>query len=105
MIVSRTLSPINHLKEQLASREAGHLQPLSAENQPDEMLPVVQQINSLFAMLEQAFANERNFSGDASHELRTPLAGLLTQVQVAQKTDDRDVRNQALQRRNKPYRA
>lgn len=96
LIVSRTLSPINHLKEELASRKAGRLQALSVEHLPDEMLPVVQQINSLFAMLEQAFTNERNFSSDASHELRTPLAGLLTQVQVAQKTDDPGVRNQAL---------
>ncbi len=98
LIVRRTLSPVNHLKEQLASREAGYLQPLSDENLPEEMLPVVTQINALFAMLEQAFANERNFTSDASHELKTPLAGLLTQVQVAQKTQDPQVRDQALQK-------
>ncbi|MGZ5000799.1 MAG: histidine kinase dimerization/phospho-acceptor domain-containing protein, partial [Methylomonas sp.] len=98
LIVSRTLAPINQLKEQLASREAGRLQPLSDDNQPEEMLPVVRQINSLFAMLEQAFANERNFTSDASHELRTPLAGLLTQIQVAEKTKDAEVRDRALQK-------
>ena len=98
LIVSRTLSPVNHLREELASREAGYLQPLSMEHLPEEMLPVVQQINVLFEMLEQAFANERNFTSDASHELRTPLAGLLTQIQVAQKTDDAKMRKQALQK-------
>jgi two-component system sensor histidine kinase QseC len=98
LIVSRTLSPVNQLKEQLASREAGHLQPLSDDKLPEEMQPVVKQINALFAMLEQAFANERNFTSDASHELRTPLAGILTQVQVAQKTQDPQVRDQALQK-------
>ncbi len=97
-IVSRTLSPVNHVKEQLASRAAGYLQPLSVENLPEEVLPVVTQINSLFEMLEQAFANERNFTSDASHELRTPLAGLLTQIQVAQKTTDPQMRDQALQK-------
>ncbi|MEI8573524.1 HAMP domain-containing protein [Methylomonas sp. LW13] len=97
-IVSRTLSPVNQVKEQLASRAAGFLQPLSVDNLPDEVLPVVTQINSLFAMLEQAFANERNFTSDASHELRTPLAGLLTQIQVAQKTTDTQMRDQALQK-------
>ncbi len=97
-IVSRTLSPVNQVKEQLASRAAGYLQPLSVDNLPDEVLPVVTQINSLFAMLEQAFANERNFTSDASHELRTPLAGLLTQIQVAQKTTDTQMRDQALQK-------
>lgn len=98
LIVSRTLSPVNQLKEQLASREAGHLQPLSDDKLPEEMQPVVKQINTLFAMLEQAFANERNFTSDASHELRTPLAGILTQVQVAQKTQDPQARDQALQK-------
>jgi two-component system sensor histidine kinase QseC len=97
-IVSRTLSPVNQVKEQLASRAAGYLQPLSVDNLPDEVLPVVTQINSLFSMLEQAFANERNFTSDASHELRTPLAGLLTQIQVAQKTTDAQMRDQALQK-------
>ncbi|AMK76491.1 MULTISPECIES: ATP-binding protein [Methylomonas] len=97
-IVSRTLSPVNQVKEQLASRAAGYLQPLSVDNLPDEVLPVVTQINSLFAMLEQAFANERNFTSDASHELRTPLAGLLTQIQVAQKATDTQMRDQALQK-------
>lgn len=95
-IVSRTLSPVNRLRGELASREAGYLQPLSEQSLPDEIRPVVQQINSLFAMLEQAFANERNFTSDASHELRTPLAGLHTQLQVAQKTVDPAMRAQAI---------
>ncbi|MEY4210891.1 MAG: hypothetical protein RLZ92_1272 [Pseudomonadota bacterium] len=59
---------------------------------------MVNQINSLFQQLEQAINNERNFTSDASHELKTPLAGLLTQMQVAQKTEDPAVRNLALQK-------
>ena len=98
LIVSRTLRPVNQLKEQLASREVGHLQPLSLDNLPEEVVPMVKQINTLFDLLEQAFANERNFTSDASHELRTPLAGLMTQLQVAQKTQDEGMRNQALQK-------
>lgn len=96
VIVSSTLKPVNQLKTQLASREVQNLKPLTITKLPQELLPVVEQINSLFALLEQAFTNERNFSSDASHELKTPLAGLLTQVQVAQKTTDIEVRNQAL---------
>lgn len=98
LIVSRTLRPVNQLKQQLAAREVGHLQPLSLDSLPEEVAPMVEQINTLFAMLEQAFTNERNFTSDASHELRTPLAGLMTQLQVAQKTSDETMRNQALQK-------
>ena len=96
LIVSRTLKPLNLLKQELSSREAEHLQALSTHNLPEEILPVAEQINSLFELLEQAFANERNFTSDASHELRNPLTGILLQVEVAQKTDEPEVRNQAL---------
>jgi two-component system sensor histidine kinase QseC len=71
---------------------------LSTRKLPNEILPVVYEINNLFAQLEQAFEHERRFTSDAAHELRTPLAGLLTQAQVALRTHDDDVRKQALKR-------
>lgn len=96
LIVSRTLRPLNRLQKQLAAREAGHLLPLPLTGQPDEVVPMVRQINDLFKLLEQAFNNERNFTSDASHELRTPLAGMQTWLQVAQKTSDDKQRADAL---------
>lgn len=96
IIVSHTLSPISHLKEQLSKREAGYLESLPLNGLPEEILPLVEELNTLFSQLEQAFENERNFTSDASHELRTPLAGLLTQIQVAQKAKDETMRAQAL---------
>ena len=98
LIVGQALTPINRLERQLAKREASYLKPLSTQRLPNEIIPVVSEINTLFAQLERAFEHERRFSADASHELRTPLAGLLTQAQVALKTNDEEVRNQALQR-------
>ncbi|MGZ8236639.1 MAG: ATP-binding protein [Methylobacter sp.] len=98
IIVGHALKPLNRLEIALSRREASFLKPLSSKKLPKEIIPVVNEINNLFAQLEQAFEHERRFTADASHELRTPLAGLLTQAQVAMRTRDDTVRHQALKR-------
>jgi two-component system sensor histidine kinase QseC len=98
IIVGHALKPLNRLEIALSRREASFLKPLSSKKLPKEIIPVVNEINNLFAQLEQAFEHERRFTADASHELRTPLAGLLTQAQVAMRTGDETVRHQALKR-------
>ena len=97
-IVGLSLKPINQLEKALAIREASYLKPLSIKKLPNEIVPVVNEINNLFLQLERAFEHERRFTADASHELRTPLAGLLTQAHVAMRTTDEEVRKQALSR-------
>ena len=98
VIVGHALKPINRLERALSKREASYLKPLSTKKLPNEIVPVVNEINNLFVQLERAFEHERRFTADASHELRTPLAGLLTQAHVALRTTDEEVRKQALSR-------
>ncbi len=97
-IVGLVLKPLHRLEKALAIREANYLKPLPLKKLPKEIIPMVNEINNLFAQLEQAFEHERRFTADASHELRTPLAGLLTQAHVALRTTDDEVRKQALLR-------
>jgi signal transduction histidine kinase len=40
-------------------------------------------LNSTFARLESAFAQQKQFASDAAHELRTPVSVILTQTQAA----------------------
>jgi two-component system OmpR family sensor kinase len=40
-------------------------------------------LNSTFARLESAFAQQKQFASDAAHELRTPVSVILTQTQGA----------------------
>lgn len=98
LIVGHSLKPLDRLEKSLAKREASYLKPLSTRKLPNEIVPMVNEINNLFTQLEQAFEHERRFTSDAAHELRTPLAGLLTQAQVALRTHDDEVRKQALKR-------
>lgn len=97
-IVRRALRPFHHLEKALAIREATYLKPLPLKKLPKEIVPMVNEINNLFAQLEEAFEHERRFTADASHELRTPLAGLLAQAHVALRTTDDEIRRQALTR-------
>jgi len=98
LIIGNALTPISLLQKALTQREVSNLKPLSVDNLPNEIVPVISALNSLFGQLEKAFEHERRFTADASHELRTPLAGLLTQVQVALKTQDEQIQRQALKR-------
>ncbi|MGZ8189981.1 MAG: ATP-binding protein [Methylococcaceae bacterium] len=97
-IVGLSLKPLDRLERSLAKREASYLKPLSIRKLPNEIVPVVNEINNLFIQLAEAFEHERRFTADAAHELRTPLAGLLTQAQVALRTNDDETRKQALKR-------
>ena len=40
-------------------------------------------LNSTFARLDAAFAQQKQFASDAAHELRTPVTVVLTQTQTA----------------------
>ncbi len=44
-------------------------------------------LNSTFARLETAFAQQKQFGSDVAHELRTPVSVMLTQTQTALNRD------------------
>ncbi|MEO8923153.1 MAG: ATP-binding protein, partial [Caldimonas sp.] len=48
---------------------------------PEEIRPLVHELNLLFARLSLAFDAQKSFVADAAHELRSPLAALKLQVE------------------------
>lgn len=94
--VGAGLAPLQRLKSEVRQRTAERLEPVAMTDVPDEVIPLVQALNELFARLEYAFEGERRFTADAAHELRTPLAALKTQVQVALRASDNSERQTAL---------
>lgn len=97
LAVGRGLRPLRHVRQEVATRAADRLQPLSMAGVPDEVAPLVQALNELFGRLHHTFENERRFTADAAHELRTPLAALKTQAQVAMRSTDDSERRAALE--------
>jgi len=87
-VVTQSTRPLARARQQVARRAADELSPLMVPGLPDEVRPLVDEINLLFARLADAFDAQRSFVADAAHELRSPLAALRLQVQSMQRATD-----------------
>lgn len=77
------LRPLDALRGELANRSQADLRPVTVDV-PEEIQPVVTEINGLLMRLDTALSSQRHFVSDAAHQLRTPIAALLAQVEAAQ---------------------
>lgn len=98
IVIGRGLDGLDSVARELANREPNHLEPVNIESLPDEIRPVIDELNKLFFRLKEGFERETRFTADAAHELRTPLAALKAQAQVALNTNDINEKNIALQK-------
>lgn len=99
-VVSSSLVPVRRVQQQVAAREVDELGELAEETLPDEIRPLVHELNLLFRRVTQAFDAQKNFVADAAHELRTPLAALKLQVQALRRAGDEVSRDTAILRLN-----
>lgn len=97
-VVSASLAPVARVRRQVAAREADELAEVGEEGLPDEIRPLVHELNLLFGRVRQAFDAQKNFVAEAAHELRSPLAALRLQVQGLQRAPDDTGRQLATQR-------
>ena len=75
------LRPLSTLRAELAGRSPADLRPLTTDV-PEEIQPLVNEINGLLSRLGDALDTQRHFVSDAAHQLRTPIAGLQAQVEA-----------------------
>lgn len=82
-LVGLGLSPLRRLSEavsRVSERDMTlHCKPAQL---PPELRPIADRLVQTLALLQRAFARERQAAADISHELRTPLAALLTTLEV-----------------------
>lgn len=99
-LISRSLAPVERMRRQVAARAADDLSPLPDTGLPEEVLPLVQELNLLFGRVQVAFAAQQHFVADAAHELRSPLTALKLQAQALRRTQDEAGRQAAVARLN-----
>jgi heavy metal sensor kinase len=82
--VGRALRPVSEISATAAKISAGDLsQRINVAEAESELGQLAAVLNSTFARLETAFAQQKQFASDAAHELRTPVSVILTQTQTA----------------------
>ena len=86
--ISQSLAPIERARRHVASRAADDFSPLTDEGLPDEVRPLVDELNLLFGRVRSAFDAQKNFVADAAHELRSPLTALKLQAQALRRADE-----------------
>ena len=83
-ISTRALRPISEISTTATKISAGDLsQRINVAEAESELGQLAAVLNSTFARLETAFAQQKQFASDAAHELRTPVTIMLTQTQTA----------------------
>lgn len=97
-VVGHSLAPVRRVQRELAGRGAQSLEPVAETGLPPEVLPLVQELNLLFARVQQAFESQQHFVADAAHALRSPLQALKLQLQGLQRASDDAARHTAMQR-------
>ena len=82
------LRPLRDITSAVERRSPDDMHPLEVGTAPDEIRPLLEALDRLFARIAQLLDRERRFAADAAHELRTPLAAIKTHAQVARQERD-----------------
>jgi len=83
-LATRMIRPVEDISAAAAKIAAGDLsQRIDTGESDSELGRLATVLNSTFARLESAFAQQGRFTADAAHELRTPVTVMLTQTQSA----------------------
>lgn len=96
-VVAKQLGPLRKLASQMQQRAAQDTSPVTLDDAPRELEPVLSSLNDLLSRQAHASQRQREFLADVAHELRTPLAAVRLQAQRAGQAADDAERREALQ--------
>ena len=81
--LSRGLAPLHALQARIRERRPDDPSPLSADQAPIEIAPLVASFNDLLVRLDDNTVIQKRFIAQAAHQMKTPLAGLRMQAELA----------------------
>ncbi len=94
-IVRKGLAPLQTIAAEVERRDVDALRAVETRGLPDEIQPVVSELNRLLLRLHDAFDAQRAFVADAAHELRSPLTALRLHLQLLDRAPDESARRDA----------
>ncbi len=80
-IAASALRPLSRLRDEIAERGQGRLDPIDGNGQYAELRSITATLNGFIIRLARSLDGERAFASNAAHELRTPVAVALAQAQ------------------------
>lgn len=81
--IGRAMRPLEMVGRNLSGRNSSDLSPIVSPV-PNEIVPLVEAVNTFMARLDNNMDVLRNFIATAAHQLRTPLTALLVQIRSAE---------------------
>ncbi|HRW29432.1 MAG TPA: ATP-binding protein, partial [Emcibacteraceae bacterium] len=87
LVVKRILLPLAEVAKDIEQRKEPELNPITADNIPEEIIPFVMAINRLFGRIKQSMDIHKRFITDAAHELRSPMTAISLQAERLAKTE------------------
>lgn len=83
LAVDMSLKPVHAIRRAIARRGTHDLDPIELQGLPDEIEPLLAEMNRLVADLRGLHNSRQQFLADSAHQLRTPLANMRAQIELA----------------------
>ncbi|MGB9691236.1 MAG: ATP-binding protein [Candidatus Sumerlaeaceae bacterium] len=84
LVVRFGLAPLRALAQRVEQLGPDDLDcQLTSPHLPQELVPIAERLDQLFARVREAIQRERRYTSDVAHELRTPLGELRATLEVA----------------------
>lgn len=96
LLVGHGLKPLEAIAGAIRRREPSSLAPLPEHGLPEEVRPMVTELNGLLGRLGEAIETQKRFTADAAHELRSPLTALQLQIQLVERARSPEESGEAL---------